>query len=200
MIAYIKGRITDIHPAFVVLEINGVGYGMHISLNTYSTIQTLEECKLFTYLHVKNEGSSVSGIELFGFAEREEKEVFEKLISVSGIGVNTARMMLSSMSYREVEAAILQGNVGLIQSIKGIGPKTAQRVILELRDKVGKYASAEGGTGAVKQVFGLQDEALAALVSLGIARNMAEKAVSKALTKGGMDTVEALIKESLKAL
>jgi len=199
MINYIRGKIQEINPAYVVLDVNGIGYGMHISLNTYTAIQHLQECRLFGHLHVKNEGSSVSGIELFGFHEKAEKEVFEKLISVSGIGVNTARMMLSSMSYQEVESAIGQGNVSLIQSIKGIGPKTAQRVILELKDKVGKHSDL-GSIPAIKTSFTMQDEALAALVSLGIAKNMAEKALGKAMSQGEAASVEALIKQALKVL
>ena len=158
--------------------------------------------KLFTHLHVKNEGNNVTGIELFGFYEEEEKEIFLKLTSVSGIGVNTARMMLSSLTASEVERAILQGNVALIQSIKGIGPKTAQRAILELKDKIGGTTSSTGaGSAHLQQKMTIQDEALQALVSLGIGKPLAEKAIGKLINSGEIPlTVEELIKKALKAL
>ena len=202
MMHFIKGELVSIHPAYVVIEINQIGYGLHISLNTFTAIQHEKQIKLFTHLHVKNEGNNVTGIELFGFYEEEEKEIFLKLTSVSGIGVNTARMMLSSLTASEVEKAILNGNVSLIQSIKGIGPKTAQRAILELRDKLGG-ATSSSSTGASnsQQKMTMQEEALQALVSLGIGRPLAEKAIGKIVNNGdSSQTVEELIKKALKAL
>ncbi len=200
MMYFIKGEIVMINPALVVIETNGIGYGLHISLNTYSSIQTQKHCKLFTYLHVKNEGSNVSGIELFGFHEEAEREIFLKLTSVSGIGVNTARMMLSSLHPSEIERAILQGNVALIQSIKGIGPKTAQRAILELKDKISGTSSSDASMGMVHQHMGKQDEALQALIALGIAKPMAEKALGKIIGNKQDLGVEEMIKLTLKSL
>jgi Holliday junction DNA helicase RuvA len=202
MMHFIKGELVSIHPAYVVVETNQIGYGLHISLNTFTAIQHEKLVKLFTHLHVKNEGNNVTGIELFGFYEEEEKEIFLKLTSVSGIGVNTARMMLSSLTASEVERAILQGNVALIQSIKGIGPKTAQRAILELKDKIGGTTSSTGaGSAHLQQKMTIQDEALQALVSLGIGKPLAEKAIGKLINSGEIPlTVEELIKKALKAL
>ncbi len=197
---FIKGEIVQINPAHVVIETNGIGYGLHISLYTYSSIQLQKQCKLFTYLHVKNEGSNVSGLELFGFHEEAEREVFLKLTSVSGIGVNTARMMLSSLNPSEIERAILQGNVSLIQSIKGIGPKTAQRAILELKDKISGTGTSSSTTGAIQQSMGIQDEALQALIALGIAKPMAEKALGKIVSSNKDASVEQMIKLTLKSL
>jgi len=202
MMHFIKGEFVTINPAYVVIEVNQIGYGLHISLNTFTAIQNEKVIKLFTYLHVKNEGNNVTGVELFGFFEEGEKEIFLKLISVSGIGVNTARMMLSSLSASEVEKAILQGNVSLIQSIKGIGPKTAQRAILELKDKIsGSSSSSLHGANTFQEKFTIQEEALQALISLGIGKPMAEKAIGKILNNGDSSTsVEELIKKALKAL
>lgn len=197
---FIKGEIVHINPALVVIESNGIGYGLHISLNTYSSIQHQKQCKLYTHLHVKNEGSNVTGVELFGFHEESEKEVFIKLTSVSGIGVNTARMMLSSLSPLEIERAIVQGNVTLIQSIKGIGPKTAQRAILELKDKFGPGTGQSSSSGTEMSSRGVQDEALQALIALGIAKPMAEKALAKVLVSSRDSSVEEMIKLTLKSL
>lgn len=204
MMHYIKGEMVSIHPAYVVIETNNIGYGFHISLNTFSAIQHEKKVQLFTHIHVKNEGNNVTGIELFGFYEEGEKEIFLKLISVSGIGVNTARMMLSSLTANEVEKAIMQGNVSLIQSIKGIGPKTAQRAILELKDKIGGTTSSNTATSGnlnVQQTMSIQEEALQALMSLGIGKPLAEKALGKVIHQGDdPKTVEELIKKALKSL
>jgi Holliday junction DNA helicase RuvA len=142
----------------------------------------------------------VSGLELFGFHEEAEREIFLKLTSVSGIGVNTARMMLSSLTPIEIEKAILNGNVALIQSIKGIGPKTAQRAILELKDKISGTSSTSSSTGMIQQKMGVQDEALQALIALGIARPMAEKALGKIVGTNQDASVEQMIKLTLKSL
>lgn len=196
MISYIKGKLVDISPAAAVVEANGMGYYLNISLNTFSAIQNAQEVQLYTYLHVKNEGGNVGGIELFGFKNPSEREMFLKLISVSGIGGNTARLMLSSLSAEEIASAILSGNVALIQSIKGVGPKTAQRVVLELRDKMsGVQTKTENGQGSFSSA---REEALLALTALGIARNTAEKAVNKVIQSKPEAAVESLIKEALK--
>lgn len=198
MLSYIKGNITFKSPAYIVLENNGMGYEIQISLHTYTQIQNKENCKLFTHLNVKSEGQSVSAFELYGFAEPGEREIFKHLISVSGIGSNTARMMLSSMSPHDVRQAIIDENVAVIQSIKGIGPKTAKRLILELKEKLFKTQAPEIISSSSHNTT--KDEALSALVSLGINKAKAEKAVFNAMkTNDSVElSVEELIKESLK--
>lgn len=200
MMHFISGDIVQIHPAFVVLESNGLGYGLHISLYTYTSIQAEKSCRLYTHLHVKNEGSSVSGIEMFGFHTEHEKDIFIKLISVSGIGVNTARMMLSSMQPDEIEKAILHANVAAIQAIKGIGPKTAQRAILELKDKIVQNGNKAASNSMAIQHMSKQDEALQALIALGIAKPMADKALSKIVATHPNSSLEEMIKLTLKNL
>ena len=163
MYAYLQGKFTYKSPAQVYLEVNGVGYEVNISLNTYSHIQKLEEGKLFTHLQVKEDGHV-----LYGFFEKAEKEMFIMLIGVSGIGAATARMMLSSLRPEEVTRAIFQGNVKLLESVKGIGKKTAERLVLELKDKAGKPSS--GSLISNMQDNSLELDALNALIALGISR------------------------------
>lgn len=196
MLAYLKGTITYKCPTHIFLEAGGVGYLIKISLNTYERIQTLEQCQLFTQMVVKNDGQSIAGIDIYGFYEEIEKDLFEKLISVSGVGASTARMMLSSYKPDEIRLAILSENEALIQSIKGIGPKSAKRIILELKDKVGKMDSNAVLLPASNN--SLKEEALSALVALGFNRAAAEKVVIKLApsTTG----VEDLIKQALKLL
>jgi Holliday junction DNA helicase RuvA len=169
-----------------------------ISLNTYERVQSLETCRLHTSLVVKIENQSVSGYDLYGFFEEGEKDLFEKLISVSGVGASTARMMLSSFKPDEIKQAILTENEAMIQSIKGIGPKSAKRLILELKDKVGKMSteaiSAPVGYNIVKE------EALSALVALGFNKQASEKLLTKMLSSNSGLSVEALIKDALKQL
>ena len=141
MIAYLNGKITFKSPTHIFLENGGVGFLIKISLNTYERIQHLEQCALHTSLVVRNDGQNLAGFDLYGFFEEDEKDLFEKLISVSGIGASTARMMLSGFKPDEIRQAILSENEAMIQSIKGIGPKTAKRAILELKDKVGKLSA-----------------------------------------------------------
>ncbi len=164
MYAYLQGKFTFKNPAQVYVDVNGVGYEVNISLNTYAHIQQLNEGKLYTYLQVKEDGHT-----LFGFFDKGEKEMFVQLISVSGIGAATARMMLSHLKPEEVSRAIVQGNIKLLESIKGIGKKTAERLVLELRDKVGKVAT---GCQISTCLAGnsLQQDALNALVALGISK------------------------------
>ncbi|MBE9585321.1 Holliday junction branch migration protein RuvA [Mucilaginibacter sp. JRF] len=193
MYAYISGKLTFKNPAYVVVETGGVGYHIHISLNTFSQLQD-ESVKLFTWLHVKEDAHT-----LYGFAEEGERRLFLHLISISGIGPNTARMMLSSITPDEIQAAIINGNVSLIQRIKGIGPKSAQRIILELQDKLRKEGPDTLTQAVVNKT--VKDEALTALVTLGFARNAAEKVIDLELKRNSDElTVEQLIKFALKSL
>ena len=194
MYAYIDGKLVFKSPAYVVIDAGGVGYHINISLNTYSRLDNLERCKLFTWLHVKEDAHT-----LYGFAEEGERRLFLHLISVSGIGPNTGRMILSSITPQEIQAAIVGGNVSQIQRIKGIGPKSAQRMILELQDKLKK--DGPDTLTMVPVSVTVKDEALSALVMLGFARNAAEKALDQEINKtGGNLTVEQLIKSALKSL
>ena len=169
-----------------------------ISLFTFEKIQHLENCRLQTSLIVKSENQSVSGFELYGFFEEQEKDLFEKLISVSGVGASTARVMLSSFKPDEIRTAILGENEALIQSIKGIGPKSAKRIILELKDKVGKMSTDTILTSTPNNT--MKEEALFALVALGFNKQAAEKVVAKLQSSGNAGSVEGLIKDALKLL
>jgi len=194
MYAYIDGKLAFKSPAYVIIDAGGVGYHINISLNTFSKIGDAERCKLHVWMHVKEDAHT-----LYGFFEEGEKRLFLHLISVSGIGPNTGRMMLSSITPHEIQAAIVQGNVTQIQRIKGIGPKSAQRVILELQDKLKK----DGPDTLISMPANhtVKDEALSALVMLGFARNAAEKVVDAEIGKNtGTLTVEQLIKSALKSL
>lgn len=198
MIAYLNGKITYKTPTHVYVECNGVAYFVNISLNTFSQIENAENVKLFTHLVVREDAHT-----LFGFFSEEEKNMFLHLISVSGVGPNTARLVLSSMSTAEFQKAIIQEDVRLIQSIKGIGPKAAQRLILELKDKL-KKSSIQDGID-ISQTYGnrsvMTDEALAALTMLGFQKAQAEKAVQKVMKDNQqVQSVEELIKLSLKNL
>lgn len=194
MFAFLKGEFVHKLPAMVAVDVNGVGYEVQISLNTYSRIQSLERGVLFTHLHIQEDKHT-----LYGFFEPAEKEMFLQLLSVSGVGAATARMMLSSMKPDEIARAISQGNARLLESIKGIGKKSAERIILELRDKVSKIGS--GSNISLLTNNSLEQDALNALVSLGIARNTGEQAVKKVLTaEPNLDQVEIIIKKALKLL
>jgi Holliday junction DNA helicase RuvA len=195
MIAYLRGEFAHKSPALVYMDVAGVGYELQISLNTYSRIEGLSNGILLTYLHIREDAHI-----LYGFFDKAEKELFIQLLSVSGVGASTARMMLSSMKPEEITRAILQGNARQLESIKGIGKKSAERIILELRDKVGKgreemanISSSAGNT--------LEQDALNALITLGIARPAAESAIKKVISEvSGTDKVEDLIKKALKIL
>ena len=194
MYAYLQGKFTYKSPAQVYVEVSGVGYEVNISLNTYSHIQKLEEGKLFTYLQVK-EDSHV----LYGFFDRQEKDIFVLLIGVSGVGAATARMMLSSIKPEEINKAIVQGNVRLLESVKGIGKKTAERLVLELKDKMGKQSLNPSFSGPVGN--SLEQDALNALVALGISRSHAEQSIQKIiLAEPSVSQLEDLIKKALKAI
>ncbi|MES2429646.1 MAG: Holliday junction branch migration protein RuvA [Bacteroidota bacterium] len=194
MYAYLQGKFTEKTPTQIYIDINGVGYEVNISLNTYSHIQNLNEGRLYTYLQVKEDGHT-----LYGFFDKAEKEMFVQLIGVSGIGASTARMMLSGLKPDEISRAILQSNVKLLESIKGIGKKTAERLVLELRDKVGKTTTDV--STSFNQDNSLQQDALNALVALGISRSQAETAIQKiVLSEPNFSNLESLIKKALKAI
>ena len=194
MIAYLSGKFSFKNPAFVYVDVNGLGYEVNISLNTWSQIQSLSEGKLFTYLQVKEDAHT-----LYGFFDMAEKEMFVLLIGVSGVGAATARMMLSSMKPEEISKAILQNNAKLLESVKGIGRKTAERLVLELRDKVNKQ-SFDVNISAVKG-NSLEQDALNALVALGISKPVAEQSLNKIIrTEPSITHLEELIKKALKAI
>lgn len=195
MIAFVRGHFAVKTPARVVVDVNGVGYELQISLNTYSAIGQKDAGQLFTYLHITENAQT-----LFGFAEMAEKEIFLHLISVSGVGAATARMMLSGMRPDEIARAIVQGNTRQLESIKGIGRKSAERLVLELRDKLGKLSLEQNPlaeTGPVQ----LDADAVTALVALGIGKAMAETAVKKTMSNLQADaSLETIIKQALKNL
>lgn len=194
MYAYIDGKLTFKCPTYIELEAGGVGYHINISLNTYSLLPDAERCKIYTWLHVKEDAHT-----LYGFADEGERRLFLHLISVSGIGPNTGRMMLSSITPVEIQQAIVQGDVPLVQRIKGIGAKTAQRLILELQDKLKKEGT--GSLISAPNYTTAKDEALSALTMLGFAKNAAEKALDTILKNTNeKPAVEQLIKLALKNL
>jgi Holliday junction DNA helicase RuvA len=196
MIAFVRGNFAVKTTTRVVVDVNGVGYDLQISLNTYSAITNKDSGLLFTYLHITENAHT-----LFGFAELAEKEIFLQLISVSGVGASTARMMLSGMRPDEITRAIVQGNTRQLESIKGIGKKSAERLIVELRDKLGKQSLEApvmvGGIAVVSK----DADAVNALIALGIGRPMAEQAVKKTMNNITTDTsLEEIIKQALKNL
>jgi Holliday junction DNA helicase RuvA len=197
MFAYLNGKITYKTPTHIYLDCNGVAYFVNISLNTYSQLEKLDAARLYTHLVVREDAHT-----LFGFFTEEEKSMFLHLISVSGVGPNTARLVLSSLTVNEFKKAIIHEDIRLIQSIKGIGPKSAQRLILELKDKLKKEPLQEGGDAMQHGGnSGIADEAYAALNMLGFQKAQSDKAVQKALKENPqIRTVEELIKLSLKNL
>jgi Holliday junction DNA helicase RuvA len=193
MIAQIKGELIEKTPTYVVIDCNGVGYELKISLNTFSQIGEEKTCLLFTHFVVREDAQL-----LYGFKETSERELFRLLISVSGVGSATAMMILSSLSSNEIKGAILTGDVNTLKGVKGIGAKSAERIIIDLRDKIGKIDGA--ATISLTANNTIKEEALSALVMLGFAKNPAEKALSKILSSGEELTVEELIKRTLKNL
>ncbi|MEI6584045.1 MAG: Holliday junction branch migration protein RuvA [Chitinophagia bacterium] len=195
MIAFVRGKFVQKSPSRVVVDVMGVGYELQISLHTYSSISASDEGLIYTYLHITENAHT-----LFGFHHPDEKEMFLHLISVSGVGATTARIMLSGMEPREIAAAIVGGNTRQLESIKGIGKKSAERLIVELKDKLGKQFS--GSTQAVTGVFStVEGDAVHALVALGIGRVMAEQAVKKTLQSHSEEIeLEHLIKLALQSL
>jgi holliday junction DNA helicase RuvA len=194
MITYIDGKLVYKSPTNVVIETSGIGYHINISLNTFARLPEGERCKLYTYLSIKEDSHT-----LYGFVDEAEKRLFIHLISVSGIGPNTGRMILSSITPQEIQEAIIKGDVALIQRIKGIGPKSAQRIILELQDKLKKEGPDTLLSAPVNNTA--KDEALSALIMLGFARFAAEKALDSVIKAAGTElSVEQLIKSALKNL
>jgi holliday junction DNA helicase RuvA len=194
MYAYLEGKFALKNPAQVYLDVNGIGFEVNISLNTYTQIQQKDAGKLYTYLQVKEDAHT-----LYGFFEKSEKEMFVHLISVSGVGAATARMMLSHLKPVELSHAIQTGNVKLLESIKGIGRKTAERLALELRDKVGKVEISSNVPSL--QSNSMHQDALNALIALGINRAQAELSIKKlTLNEAHIDNLEDLIKKALKAI
>ena len=197
MIDYISGKIAELTPTRVVLDNSGIGYAIEISLQTYAALESQKEAKVYIYHHIQ----SSSDVELFyGFSSKDERSIFELLISVSGVGVNTARVILSSFSADELREAILSENVAAIKSVKGIGLKTAQRMVLELKDKISK---GEGGVSEVLLVSdrnAVAEEAAAALQMLGFSKPNISKAIQKIVSSDPNIKVEELIKQALQIL
>lgn len=197
MIDYIKGDIAELTPATVIIETAGVGYCIHISLPTFSVLQGRKEAKLFVYEVIREDAHL-----LYGFTNQAERQLFLLLISVSGVGANTARMIMSSYSASEIQEMIATGNVTALNAIKGIGAKTAQRIIVDLKDKIMKVAGMENND---LQLFAsaaspVKDEAVSALVMLGFAANASQKVIDSILKKEPTLKVEQLIKLALKML
>jgi Holliday junction DNA helicase RuvA len=193
MITHLKGKLVEKNPTHVIIECAGVGYFVNISLNTFSNIKDQESISLFTHLLVKEDSHT-----LFGFTEKSEREIFRLLLSVSGIGSSTARIMLSSLSPAQIRDAIANGDVATIQGIKGIGAKTAQRVILDLRDKILKVYDID--EVSINSNNTSKEEALSALEVLGFVRRQAEKAVDKVINQDPSLSAENIIKLALKNL
>ncbi len=196
MIAYVNGIVTYKDPAYAIIDVNGVGYEVRISLQTYTSLPDIgARCKLVTFLNIREDAHV-----LYGFWGNDEKKLFLDLTSISGIGPSTALVMLSSLSSSEIRQGIIDEDLRLIQSIKGIGSKTAQRVILELRDKIRKEDLVSTGTKTAETASGtLRSEALAALVTLGIPKATAEKSLDVIIKREGQSiSVENLIKLALR--
>jgi Holliday junction DNA helicase RuvA len=193
MITHIQGRLVEKNPTDVVIDCNGVGYFLSISLHTFSQLPTSENVKLFTHLLVREDSHT-----LYGFSSEAEREIFRLLISVSGIGASTARTMLSSLSPDQVTEAIAANDIASIQSVKGIGSKTAQRVILDLKDKILKVYGLSGISAVSSNTN--KNEALSALETLGFARKQVEKVCDKIISQDPEASVESIIKQALKNL
>lgn len=193
MIDYIKGKIAELTPASVTIETNGIGYFIHISLNTYSMLENHKEAKLYIYEYIREDA-----YQLFGFSDNHEREIFTHLISVSGVGASTARMMLSSMNPKELASVISTGNADQLKAIKGIGLKTAQRIIVELKDKLKTEGTDQIRIFATTNPLG--EEAVSALVMLGFSQPASQKAVGQILKDKPESKIEEIIKTALKML
>lgn len=195
MIAYLNGMLTHTSPSMVHVELNGVGYEVQISLNTYSRLEGKDKVKLLIYQQFREDGQT-----LYGFFDQPEKEMFVQLIGITGVGASTARMMLSSMRPDEIAQAISKGDSKLLERVKGIGKKTAERIVLELKDKMSKLPMQASGTAQVA-IPSQEQDALQALMALGIPRATAETAVRKAAgTLAGDQPLEILIKKALQSI
>ena len=200
MIEYVRGELTEATPTYAVVEAHGVGYGLNISLNTYTDIQNKKEVKLYVFESIREDAYA-----LYGFATKQERDVFLLLISVSGVGANTARMILSSLSLQELCSVISTGNEKILKSVKGIGLRTAQRIIVDLKDKIadsgviGSIApSQDAGISAVNK--DVRDEAVGALTMLGFAPAPSAKVVSAILSENPLMPVEQVVKLALKQI
>lgn len=193
MYAFISGKIAEITPAYAVVDNHGVGYFINITLNTFAAIGEQTEVKLYTHLQVLEDAHN-----LFGFYTAKERDMFELLISVSGVGCNTARLILSSLTVDELSTAIASEDIRTIQAVKGIGSKTAQRLVVDLKDKVKKTDFTETFASPANNT--VKNEALSALVILGFSKNAASKALDKLLKQSPDSSVEVLIREALKLL
>jgi Holliday junction DNA helicase RuvA len=193
MIDYIVGTVTELNPAYVVVECNGIGYNINISLNTYAVLEKAVSCKILVHEAIREDAYL-----LYGFYEAEERHLFRQLISVSGVGTSTARIMLSSLKPADLRRAIAEADVNLIKSVKGIGLKTAQRIIVDLKDKIEKHA----GYGEIIAFSDntAREESLSALVMLGFARNSATKVVDNLLKENKTLQVEEIVRRALKLL
>lgn len=194
MITYLKGKLVHKEPTFVIIEVNGVGYHVHISLQTFSEIKDQENILLHTHLNIREDAHV-----LFGFSGESEKKLFQQLIGVNGIGPSTAIVMLSYLSSQELKTAIISENVATLQAVKGIGAKTAQRVIIDLKDKLKKEGWEDQSAISTTPHNTLKKEALSALLTLGLPKPVAEKSVDAILKKSGNTiTLEDLVKQALK--
>ncbi len=195
MIAYLNGKLYKKDPAYVIMDVNGVGYEVKISLSTYSDIKNEDNYLLHTYMHVREDAQI-----LYGFSNLEEKDIFLTLLSVNGVGAATGLMILSTLNSAEIKHAIVNNDIATIQSVKGIGLKSAQRIILELKDKVLKSTSEDQLNILSPSHNTIRKEALSALTTLGFAKNAAEKAIDRLLKKSDKDlSVEEVIKAVLKS-
>jgi Holliday junction DNA helicase RuvA len=193
MIAFVSGKFAVKNPAQVIVDVNGVGYALQISLQTYSVIANKEAGLLHTYLHITENAQT-----LYGFADIVERDLFLQLISVSGVGAATARMILSGMRGEEIVQAIVQNNTQLLSTVKGIGKKTAERIVVELKDKLQKQHT--GFEGIATAVTAIDVDAVNALTSLGIGKPLAEQAVKKTIASNAQLSLEEIIKQALKNL
>ena len=193
MFEYFQGKIIEKNPAYVVLDCNGIGYILNISINTFDKIPNSGDCKLYAHQAIREDAHV-----LYGFADPDERLMFRDLISVSGVGAATARVMLSSLSPSDIQNCIFNGDVGRLKAVKGIGEKTAQRIIVDLKNKVGK--ESQGSSSILSGAHNnLRTEALNALETLGFARNAAEKAIDKIMREEGNSiSLEELVKKVLK--
>ena len=193
MIDYITGTVTELNPAFAVVECNGIGYGINISLNTFSALEKDASCKILIHEAIRDDAHL-----LYGFATADERNLFRQLITVSGVGAGTARMMLSSLTPSDLREAIISGNVAILKGVRGIGLKTAQRIIVDLKDKIGKHAGA--GEILTFSDNTTREEALSALVMLGFARSSVLKVIDNILRENNKLQVEEIVRKALKLL
>lgn len=193
MIDYITGTVTELNPAFAVVECNGIGYGINISLNTFSALEKDNSCRILIHEAIREDAHL-----LYGFATADERDLFRQLITVSGVGAGTARMMLSSVTPSDLREAIISGNVAILKGVKGIGLKTAQRIIVDLKDKIGKHAVS--GEILAFSDNTAREEALSALVMLGFARSSVLKVIDNILRENKKLQVEEIVRKALKLL